>query len=72
MFTYPSDFGYSFCKHSEEYTMRKNLFEMKLKEVIQHNQDKTKTWKIALNKLSVLNESELKAMRGGYHATKQM
>jgi hypothetical protein len=66
------DFGYKFCKHSAEYSLRKNLFESKLKEVVAHNQDKTKTWKIALNKLSVLNETELKAMRGGYHATKSM
>lgn len=66
------DFGYNFCKHSDEYSVRKTLFEFRLKEVIRHNQDKTKTWKIAINRFSIFNDTELKAWRGAYLATKRM
>jgi len=62
---YLKDFGYKYVKNSREYMERKGLFEVRKAEVIAHNQDSTKTWKISMNKLSILKESEFRGLRGG-------
>jgi cathepsin L len=57
--------------HSEERSLRKSVFEQKLKGIIAHNKDSTKTWKQGVNHLTDRTEQELKAMRGGFPSHKQ-
>jgi len=45
--------------------MRKQLFETRKQEVIAHNTDSAKTWRIEMNKFSVYTDEELESMRGG-------
>jgi len=53
-----------------EHTMRRLLFRARLNEVIRHNKDSSKAWKLAINKLSDRTDRELKALRGGRMAHK--
>lgn len=66
--------GYSFHNYvkefnkaysgSSEFAMRRQLFEERLRKIMAHNRDTTKTWKEGVNHLTDRTEQELKALRG--------
>lgn len=53
--------------NTNEYQMRKSIFENNLHKIINHNNDNTKTWKEEINHLADLTEEELKAKKGYNH-----
>jgi cathepsin L len=66
--------GYTFDKfvtdfnrhysNQEEFEMRRNLFETRIRDIIQHNKDTTKTWKRGVNEFSDLTEKEFQVRLG--------
>jgi hypothetical protein len=48
-----------------EYKQRQEIFEKNLLKIRQHNSDKTKTWKMGVNKFTDMTEKELKYWKGG-------
>jgi len=67
---YQRDFGKK-TEDSFDYRYRKSIFESRVKKMIEHNIDETKTWKLAINKFSDRTPEELKAMRGAKIAHKK-
>eukprot|EP00633_Aureoumbra_lagunensis_P000369 CAMPEP_0197294770 /NCGR_PEP_ID=MMETSP0890-20130614/33528_1 /TAXON_ID=44058 ORGANISM="Aureoumbra lagunensis, Strain CCMP1510" /NCGR_SAMPLE_ID=MMETSP0890 /ASSEMBLY_ACC=CAM_ASM_000533 /LENGTH=334 /DNA_ID=CAMNT_0042770361 /DNA_START=247 /DNA_END=1251 /DNA_ORIENTATION=+ len=61
---YLQHFG-KFYTSSEEYERRKRLFLNKLKEILAHNKDKTKSWKKGLNELTDMSDAEIKQKKKG-------
>ncbi len=66
--------GYTFAKYVKEHgksygvkevAMRKRLFEQGLAEVIKHNADPTKTWKMGVNRFTDMTLAEKKRFLGG-------
>eukprot|EP00996_Jenningsia_fusiforme_P001333 NODE_2220_length_1259_cov_93.727273_g2021_i0.p1 GENE.NODE_2220_length_1259_cov_93.727273_g2021_i0~~NODE_2220_length_1259_cov_93.727273_g2021_i0.p1 ORF type:complete len:387 (-),score=75.96 NODE_2220_length_1259_cov_93.727273_g2021_i0:97-1203(-) len=50
--------------NAEEAQMRRGVFERRLKEIVKHNADASKTWKETVNHLTDHTDAELSAMRG--------
>lgn len=50
---------------SDEYTMRKALYEWRRADIIAHNNDPTKTWKRTVNRFADQTDEERKMVRGG-------
>jgi hypothetical protein len=50
---------------ASEYKHRQEIFEKNLLKIRQHNSDKTKTWKMGVNKFTDMTEEELKYWKGG-------
>jgi len=48
----------------KEYDLRRQIFEKKLKEIREHNQNSTYTWKRGVNHLTDRTESEFRQLRG--------
>lgn len=43
---YIADFGRTYAVGSEEYAVRKGIFEANLARILAHNADSSKTWKV--------------------------
>lgn len=61
--SFQEEFGFSFVKGSEEYTLRSNLFNKELARVRAHNMQ-GKSWKEGINKFSAVTPAEMKAFKG--------
>jgi len=59
---YMSEFGKDY--DDEEYHMRKEIFDNRLREINKHNADPTQTWKRGINHMSDYTEEEFKRLRG--------
>lgn len=55
-----SDFGRDYHPRSEQYLRRKSIFEDRLKEVLAHNNDKSKSWHRGINEFSDFTVEEFK------------
>jgi len=58
-----SDFNRNYAT-KDEFEMRKNLFETRIRDIIRHNKDTTKTWKRGVNEFSDLTEQEFNVRLG--------
>jgi len=60
------DYVKEFKKHysSSELIVRKQIFNTRLDQIRQHNEDSTKSWKMGLNHMVDWSEQELKQLRG--------
>jgi len=50
--------------NAQEYAKRKTNFELRLKSILKHNADPTKTWKRGINQFSDWTDREFKSLRG--------
>jgi len=57
---------------TSDYQLRKSIFEKRVRKVILHNSDPVRTWNLTVNKFTDRTEDELKAMRGGRYAPREI
>jgi len=60
---YKLEFSKQYKSQAEE-EMRRKLFNRKLAGIHKHNADKSKTWRVGVNKFADMTETEFKAYRG--------
>lgn len=62
---YLKESGKSYSTSNGEYKSRQAIFEKNLLKIRQHNSDKTKTWKMGVNRFTDMTDEELKYWKGG-------
>lgn len=60
--TYQREFNKNYQPH--ELTTRKSIFEHRMRQIIAHNSDPSKTWKQGVNKFTDMTDAELAKFRG--------
>jgi len=63
---YTMDFQKSYAPGSAEWTLRKDIFEEKISQIIAFNRDPSQTYKQGINRYSDLSSAEFKKSIKGY------
>jgi len=58
------EFGLQTSNETEEYWVRKEIFEHNVERIMEHNRNPTKSWKLGVNKFAASTEAEMQKMMG--------
>jgi len=61
---YTKEYKKTYPLQSSEYNLRKEIFELRLKEIITHNENPSFTWKLGVNQFTDMTEAERKSFLG--------